>query len=292
MNSKNILLENVIIKDNAALIGKNALISITEVKPVNLSDLEPDEKLKLFFQYRYFLRSLSFPVQIVLRFANKDCDKFLYRKRMANVEETIKTAYKKNYKDVIAESDEFKKWLKCFLELSVRPMLLCYIVIPVHADNNLIKNETAYAEALQLLNQRTSDCISRLSSIKFRKKIKSNAKRSEWEEEQLQKINEKKALIALKMFRKKDKYYSFINLKVINDGKRKIAKYLKNNSFYEIINEKEIGLELARLDDSRISNLFDSYSKDFIVLNTDGYNKYLSAKDLFSLWAKPIFKGD
>lgn len=292
MKSKNIFLKNAAVKDNAALIGKDALISITEVKPVNLSDLEPDEKLKLFFQYGYFLRSLSFPVQIVLRFVNKDCDKFLYRKRMANVEETIKTAYKKNYRDIIAESDEFKKWLKCFLELKVRPMLLCYFVIPVYADNNLMKNETAYVGALQLLNQRTDDCLSRLSSIKFRKKIKPNTKRSEWEEEQLHKINEKKALIALKMFRKKDSYYSSNNYMIVNDGKRKIAKYLKTNSFYEIINEKEISLELARLDDSRISNLFDSYSKDFIVLNTEGCNKYLSVKELFNLWVKPQFKGD
>lgn len=292
MRQKNIFFENSVVKDNAALIGKNTLISIAEVRPINLSELEADEKLNLFFQYQYFIRSLKFPVQIVLRFVNRDCDKFLYRKRMANVEETIKTIYKKNYKDVIAESDEFKRWLKCFLELSVRPMLLCYFVIPVYADNNLIKNETAYIESLQLLNQRTDDCISKLSSIKFKKKIKSNTKRSEWEQEQLENINEKKALIALKMFRKKENYYSFNNFRAVNDGKRKIDKYIKNNSFYEITDEKEINLELTRLDESKISNLFDSYSKDFIVLNTEGYNQYLSVKELFSLWTKPLLKGD
>lgn len=292
MNNKNIFLGNAIVKDNAALIGKNALISITEVKPINLSELEPDERLNLFFQYRYFLRSLSFPVQIVLRFVNKDCDKFLYRKRMANVEEAIKITCRKNYKDVIAESDEFKEWLKCFLELSVRPMFLCYFVIPVYADNNLMKNETAYVEALQLLNQRTCDCILRLSSIKFKKKIRSNVKISGWEEEQLEKIHEEKALIALKMFKKKDNYYSLNNFEVVNDGKRKVSKYINNNSFYEVIGQKEINLELTRLDDCRISNLFDSYTKDFIVLNTERHNKYLSVKELFDLWVKPLFKGD
>ncbi len=199
--SKNIFLEKAIVKDNAALINPNTLISITEVEPINLSELEQNQRLELAFQYQYFLRSLTFPVQIVLRFVNKDCEKFLYRKRMADVEETIKSAYKKNYKEVLAESDDFKNWLKCFLELSVRPMLLCYFVVPVYSDNNLIKNEADYVQALQLLNQRTDDCISRLSSIKFKKVIKPNVKRSEWEEEQLEKIQEKKALIALRMFK-------------------------------------------------------------------------------------------
>lgn len=289
--NKNIFLEKAIIKDNAALIDQNTLVSITEVKPINLLELEPDEKLELIFQYQYFLRFLAFPIQIVLRLVNKNCEKVLYRKRMADVEETIKRIYNKNYKDVLAESDEFRNWLKYFLELSIRPMLLCYFVVPVYSGISLIKNETAYVEALQLLNQRTDDCISRLSSIKFKKKVKSNVKRSEWEEEQLERIQEKKALIALRMFKKKNEYYSLSNFKVVNGGERKVSNYIKNNFFDELIHEKEISLKVTRLDDDRISNLFDSYSKDFIVLNAEGYHKYLSVKDLFSLWIKTADKG-
>ena len=282
----NIFLEKATIKDNAALIDANTLISISEVKPINLFELEPDEKLELGFQYQYFIRSLAFPVQIVLRFVNKDCEKLLYRKRMANVEETIKNIYKKNYNDVLAESDEFKNWLKCFLELSVRPMLLCYFVIPVYAGTDLIKNQAAYVEALQLLNQRTADCISRLSSIKFKKKIKQSAKRSKWEEKRAEQIQEKKALIALKMFKKRDGYYSLNNFKPVNNGKRKVKDYIKNNFFDEIIDEKELSLEVAKLNGSRISNLFDSYCKDFIVLNKNGCHKYFSLKELFKIWIK------
>lgn len=286
--NKNRFFEKAVVKDNAALIDPNTMVSITEVKPINLLDLEPDEKLELTFQYQYFLRSLTFPIQIVLRLVNKDCEKFLYRKRMANVEETIKRIYKKNYKDVLAESDEFKNWLKYFLELLVRPMLLCYFVVPVYSDSNLMKNETVYVEALQLLNQRTEHCISRLSSIKCRKKIKPNLKRSDWEKEQAEKIQEKKALIALKMFKKKNNYYSLNDSKAVKNGKQKVNNYIKNNFFDEIVNEKEISLELTRLDDGRISALFDSYSKDFVVLNTEGFHKYLSMKDLFNLWIRGV----
>ena len=287
MKKKNNFLENVDVKDDGALIDPNTLISITEVKPINLSVLDQKEKLNLAFQYQYFLRSLAYPIQIVLRFVNKDCEKLLYRKRIANVEEAIKELYKQNYKDVLAESDEFKKWLKCFLELAVRPMLLCYLIVPVYSGINLVKNDTAYVEALQLLNQRTKDCISRLSSIKFRKRVKSDIKRSEWEKDQFEKIQEKKALIALRMFKKKDRYYSLKNFLPIKSARRKITDYIKNNFFDDISDETGVSLELTRLDDNRISNLFNSYSNDFIVLNTEGFHKYLSVNDLFSLWVRP-----
>ena len=88
MKSKNGILGKLIVRDSSALINPNTIVSITEVRPVNLSELEEKEKLELTFQYQYFIRSLIFPIQIVLRFVNKDCEKFLYRKRMADVEET------------------------------------------------------------------------------------------------------------------------------------------------------------------------------------------------------------
>ena len=109
MKNKNTLLEKAVVKDNTALIDPNTLISITEVKPINLSELEPDEKLNLIFQYQYFLRSLTFPIQIVLRFVNKDCEKFLYRKRMANVEETIKTVYNKYFQKINPKNDDNRR---------------------------------------------------------------------------------------------------------------------------------------------------------------------------------------
>ncbi len=285
----NILLEKASIKDNAALLDSHTIISISEVLPINLSELEPDEKIQLRFQYQYFIRSLNFPVQIVLRFLNRDCEKYLHRKRMANVEKTIKNNYKKNYNDVLAESDEFKKWLKLFLELKVRPVLLCYFVVPVHSDTDLIKNPEAYVEALQLLNQRTNDCISRLSSIKFRARIRPKEKRSEWEKEQTKKILERKALIALQLFRKNRGYYSLNNFNSVKNAQYKIRDYIKKNFFDEILAEKKLSLQIERLDDSRISNLFDSYCEDFVVLNKSRLHKYYSLRELFNIWVK---KGD
>ena len=196
MKSKNIFLGRIIVRDSASLIDRRILTSILQVKPINLTELQDNEKSELTNQYRYFLRSLAYSIQIVLRFTNRDSEKFLYRKRMADVEETIKKIYKNNFKEVLVESDSFKNWLKLFLEMSTRPILLCYIVIPVIANIDLTRSEIAYIEALQLLNQRTTDCISRLSLIKAGKKTKNNAKRSEWEEHEFRKIQEKKAMIA------------------------------------------------------------------------------------------------
>ena len=287
MNSKNIFLGKTIVNDSAALIDKRNLTSILQVKPLHLTDLQENEKLELMHQYRYFLRSLTFPIQIVLRFANKDSEKFLYRKRMADVEEIIKKTYKNNFKEVLIESDSFKNWLRIFLEMNVRPMLLCFIVIPVISGVNLAKNELAYVEALQLLNQRTIDCISRLSSIKIRKTVKNNGKRSEWEERQLKEIQERKAMIAIKMFKRNGSYYSINNLTIISNAQRMISDYIRNNFYDDIFAEKEINLEVKRLNDNEILNIFDSYCKDYVALSIGQNQEYLSLKDLFSLMNKP-----
>ena len=282
----NIFLKKLAVRDNAVLLDANTLVSITEIESINLLELEQDEKLKIFFQYRYFIRSLNFPVQITLRFVNKDTEKALYRKRMANVEEAIKENCKHNLKDILAECDEFKDWLRHFLEMLVRPMLLCYFVVSVQSSTNLHKNQEAYVEALQLLNQRTAHCISRLSSIRFKKRFKLNEKRSEWEKEQLEKIQEKKSLIALKIFKRKENYYSLDSFKADLKAQKKIADYTKHNFFEQIFDEKEEALEVKRLDDSQITNLIDSYSKDFVVLNEGDRHKYISMRDLFDLWMK------
>jgi len=282
----NLFLEKAIIRDNAALIDSQTLISIAEVKPIGISDLEPTEKLELCFQYQYFLRSLTFPIQVVLRLLNKDCEKYLYRKRMADVEETIKTSYKRNYKDVLSESEEFKTWLKHFLEMNARPALLCYLVVAVHSSTDLAKNRAAYAWALQLLDQRMAHCISRLSSIKFKKKTKANTSRSNWEKEEEEKIQEKKAMIAFGMFKKSSGYYSLNDFGNIKNGKQRIRDFIKNNFFEEIIAEKELSLQVERLSEKRMSNLFDSYCKDFVLLNKNGLYKYYSLRDLFDMWVR------
>lgn len=286
MKFKNIFLGKVDIRNNAVLIDKNTLISIIDITPVNLSELSENSKQQLILEYQYFLRSLIYPIHIILRFVNKDSQKLLYRKRMVTFENEIKKTYKKNTKDIIAECDEFKKWLKYFLDLRVRPKLISYLVIPVITETNLIKNETAYIEAIQLLNQRTNQCISRLSSINLTKKPRNHSKRCEWEEKQLTKIQEKYALLELGMFKKKDNYYFLSNLKLIPNGKRKISDYLKRNSYDAIIEDKSTSLKLSRLDDERIVNLIESYTKDFIVLNKDGFNKYIFVKDLFQMSLK------
>ncbi len=290
MKTSNLFLGKIIVMDSAALIDKMILASILQIKPLNLTDLQEIEKTELFNQYRYFLRSLTFPIQIVLRFANKDSDKSLYRKRMAEVEEIIKKTYKNNFKELLVESDSFKNWLKLFLEMQARPMLLCYVVIPVIAGINLLKNEVAYVEALQLLNQRTNFCISRLSAIKVRNHIRNNSKRSEWEEHEFEKIQEKKAMIALGMFKRNSNYYSLNKLEIMHNGQRKVSDYIKNNFYDEMRNEKETYLEVKRLDDNEILNLFDSYCRDFVALGIGQTYEYLSMRDLFTLMNKPIDK--
>jgi hypothetical protein len=274
------------IQNKSALLGTNTLISIIEVKPINISELSQSSKTELLLQYQYFLRSLLFPIQIVLRFVNIDSDKFLYRKRMANTEQAIKSLFKIDPKNIIAEADEFKKWLKCYLEQNIRPDLLCYLVIPISANNNLQKNNSAYAEAMQLLNSRTKDCIKRLSAIRIRKVLKPTKTINQWEKAKLADIQVKKAMLGLRIFQKGKKYYSMDNLRPINNAKLKIKTYIKKYSFDELITEKESFLELRRLDDEQIENLFASYNKDTIAVSSGNLKKYTSVDELFLLWIR------
>lgn len=286
MRNYNALLGKIIVNNSAALIGKRYLISVLQVKPINIVDLQENEKIELTHQYRYFLRSLMYPLQIVLRLSNKESEKYLYRKRMADVEDIIKKVHKSNFKEILIESDAFKNWLKIFLETNVRPILLCYIVIPVITDIDLERNEIAYVDALQLLNKRTNDCISRLSEIKIKKKLSNNTKRCEWESEKLEKIQERKATIALGMFRRNETYYSISNLNAVNNGQRRVSDYIKNNFYDELLYEKELGLGIKRLNDNEVLNIFQSYCRDYILLNRGINFDYVSLKDIFALMNK------
>lgn len=283
MRLKNELLGNVIFRDSAALVSKNALISIVEIMPINISELDDNGRQELAFQFQYFLRSLNFPIQIILRFVNKDAEKFLYRKKMADVEEMIKSECKKNLKEALIESDSFKEWLRHFLEIKARPMLLCYLIIAVKADVNLLKNELAYAEALQLLNQRTSNCIARLSEIKLSRKIMLNGKKSDWENCLLDKFQERKALLSLGLFRRNRSYFSLDDFKKVTGAKKMIKEFTAKNSYDEFAVEKEIRFQLKRLSEEQIRNLLESYFKDFVVLNIGGEHKYHSFEELFKL---------
>ena len=139
MKSKNGILGTLIVRDSSALINPNTLVSITEVKPVNLSELEEKEKLELAFQYQYFIRSLTFPIQIVLRFVNKDCEKFLYRKRMADVEELIKKAYDQPEKLEMSDDASVAEFAGMSIEL-----------VPGHYENIKITTpeDLFFAEAM------------------------------------------------------------------------------------------------------------------------------------------------
>ncbi|MFH1849361.1 MAG: hypothetical protein ABH879_04185 [archaeon] len=270
------------INNDAALINSSILISIIEIQPINLSKLAGGAKTELIHQYRYFLRSLLYPIQIVLRFVNIDAPKFLHRKHMARTEHEIKSLA--DTKNIIAEAEEFKTWLKYYLEQNIRPNLVCYLVIPVSASNNLLKNETAYTEALQLLSKRTDDCITRLSSINVKQELKPVKTKHPWETTVLADIQEKKAMLGLRLYKQGTKVYSLDSLQPVPNAKARIKDYIKKHTFDELVSVKQQHLVLKRLNDAQIKNLFESYQKDTIALfRGDGWN-YLSITELFTLW--------
>lgn len=105
---------------------------------------------------------------------------------------------------------------------------------------------------------------------------------------EFQKIQEKKALIALGLFKRNGSYYFLGNINRVSNGQRMVDDYIKDNFYDEIIYEKDLALEIKRLNDNEILNLFDSYCKDYIVLNTEQNEQYLYLRDLFSIMNKPM----
>ena len=89
------------------------------------------------------------------------------------------------------------------------------------------------------------------------------------------------------MFKRNKNYYSSSDFSAINNGQKRISDYAKTNFYDEILAEREIRLDIKRLNDNEILNLFDSYCKDYILLGAGQNHSHLSMKELFTLMNKP-----
>jgi hypothetical protein len=93
-------------------------------------------------------------------------------------------------------------------------------------------------------------------------------------------------MIALGMFKRNETYYSISSLTAVNNGQKRVDDYAKNNFYDEILSEKEIGIDIRRLNDNEVLNLFQSYCRDYILLGRGINLDYISLKDLFALMNK------
>ncbi|MBI2138794.1 hypothetical protein HYU13_04345 [Candidatus Woesearchaeota archaeon] len=278
------------ISDDSILVNAKTLVAILQVTPVNVSELDSAERENLSFQYRYFLRSLAFPIQISLRFANIDALKAA-KKRLAKAEEAIRKSAK-SQKEALQELDAFREWLKVFIECKLRPMLFCYIAIAVTSETDLKKSHIAYVTALQLLNQRVVHCINRLSSIVLKKKHPITPTESSWESSLSQGISKKKAMLFLKVYNDGRKWKSLDTGKTVRNCKRKLAEASKKGFIGGTEETEDIQqLRVWRLSDSQLKELLGSWSDDFISANISGSIRNLLLKDQLMLWKKGELKG-
>jgi hypothetical protein len=113
----------VSIKDNTVYLKNGILLAIIEVKPINFSILGMAEKEDVLFNFRGFLRSLEFPLQMCCRSADVNLSEWL--NNMKNI--TLKN---NNNAHSIEQIESFTKWIEEEISKSNTRNRLFYIIVP------------------------------------------------------------------------------------------------------------------------------------------------------------------
>jgi hypothetical protein len=111
------------IKDNAIYLKNGILLSIIEVKPIDFSILGDDEKEDVLYNYRAFLRSLDFPLQICCRSAEVNLTEWLSNLKKIGVENN-------NNPTALERIEALTKWIEKEISESNTRNRLFYIIIP------------------------------------------------------------------------------------------------------------------------------------------------------------------
>ncbi len=110
------------IKDDAVYLKNGILLSIIEVKPINFEILGDDEKEDVLSNYRAFLRSLDFPLQICCRSAEVNLSEWLL-----NLKKIV--AENNNNPTALERIESLTKWIDKEISESNTRNRLFYIII-------------------------------------------------------------------------------------------------------------------------------------------------------------------
>lgn len=170
------------IKYNSVFLKNSKILSIIRVEPIDMSIFDDEEQENIIEIYRGFLRSLSYPIQIMSRSVAINIDSWLY-----NMERRIKKNKSINQQAHLERFRFFQDWITNLMTGSVVRNRLFYIVIPytniyegvstlevigtvlreMIFGKKLKLSEKLQDKALKELSDRTQDAISRLRQAKL-----------------------------------------------------------------------------------------------------------------------------
>lgn len=173
MNKKDDLLLKVIDVesiDESVVIGINkknnqrVVYAILNVTPIYLERFEGLAYENILNQFRYFLRSLEFPIQICSRSVNVDLPSYM-KKWSAKQEKKLK-----EYKDadkLLAEFHDYETWRKRLIEYNCRPGEVKYLVIPYDIAFSPDENKKELERIFKIINSRVEFAKGQIASWSY-----------------------------------------------------------------------------------------------------------------------------
>lgn len=203
------------IRDGSVILQDGSVYCVLNVKPINMKKLKPEKKLVVVSHYRNWLRSLTYPVQIVAKTINGDIKEQINIFK-STTEHSIKQ--KPNYKNTLRAFREFSDWLTSYVQKQCITNRLFYIVIshnPVYSKDSEIKKRIYYKKSLKILEKR---------------------------------VKQTKELL------------------------------------------EKTGVEIKRLTNTDLENLYSSYFTMFLQLNKKKNSRYLSSKRWLDMWKMEVIE--
>lgn len=111
------------IKDNTVYLKNGILLAIIQVKPIDFSILGDSEKEDVLYNYRAFLRSLDFPLQVCCRSAEVNLTEWLSNLNKIVVENN-------NNSTALERIEALTKWIEKEISESSTRDRLFYIIVP------------------------------------------------------------------------------------------------------------------------------------------------------------------
>lgn len=178
------------IQDNTVYLKNGTLLAIVEIKPIDFSILADDQKDSVLFNYRAFLKSLEFPLQLCCRSAEVNLTEWL-----SNLKKIV--LKNNNNPTALERIDSLTKWIEREItETSTRNRLF-YVIVPYYdfseqksiADSakeiifmllgkQIIftgKRKAHYEKSIKELNNRVEDVIEKIAKLGVKaKRMNSN----------------------------------------------------------------------------------------------------------------------
>ena len=111
------------IKDDSVYLKNGILLTVIQVKPIDFSILGDSEKEDVLYNYRAFLRSLDFPLQVCCRSAEVNLTEWL-----SNLNKTV--VENNNSSAALERIESLTKWIEKEISESSTRNRLFYIIVP------------------------------------------------------------------------------------------------------------------------------------------------------------------